>query len=78
MCDIAATDMMAWTAPSSGAARAASTGTLDTFSLLIDYRPVRRVDLYAGVSLSNVYAGLANGYQATQNIDPTVGVRIKF
>ena len=53
-------------------------GTFDAFSLLIDYRPVRRVDLYAGVSLSNVYAGLANGYQATQNIDPTVGVRIKF
>ena len=53
-------------------------GTLDTLSLLIDYRPVRRIDVYAGVALSNVYAGLANGFQQTQNIDPTVGVRVKF
>ncbi len=48
------------------------------FSLLVDYRPVKRIDLYTGVALSNVYAGLANGFQATQNIDPTVGLRIKF
>jgi hypothetical protein len=45
---------------------------------LIDYRPVKRVDVYAGVALSNVYAGLANRFRQTQNIDPTVGVRIKF
>jgi hypothetical protein len=44
----------------------------------VDYRPVKRVDLYAGVALSNVYGGLANGYLQTQNIDPTVGLRIKF
>jgi predicted porin len=56
----------------------ACAGTLDTFSLLVDYRPVKRIDVYAGVALSNVYAGLANGFQATQNIDPTVGVRVKF
>ena len=45
---------------------------------MIDYRPVKRIDLYAGVALSNVYGGLANGYLAAQNIDPTVGVRVKF
>jgi hypothetical protein len=45
---------------------------------LIDYRPVKRVDVYAGVALSNVYIGLANRFRQTQNIDPTVGVRIKF
>jgi hypothetical protein len=28
--------------------------------------------------LSDVYAGLANGFQQTQNIDPTVVVRIKL
>ena len=28
--------------------------------------------------VSNVYAGLANGYLATQNIAPTAGLRIKF
>jgi hypothetical protein len=45
---------------------------------LIDYRPVKWVDVYAGVALSNVYVGLANRFRQTQNIDPTVGVRIKF
>jgi hypothetical protein len=49
-----------------------------TSSLLIDYRPVKRVDLYAGVLVSNVHGGLANGYQVTQNIAPTAGLRIKF
>jgi predicted porin len=53
-------------------------GSYDTVSFLVDYRPVKRVDLYAGVALSNVYGGLANGCLQTQNIDPTVGLRIKF
>ena len=39
-------------------------GTEDAFSALIDWRPVKRVDLYAGVMVSNVYGGLANGFQA--------------
>ncbi len=50
----------------------------DSISFLIDYRPVKRVDLYAGVMISNVYGGLANGYQETQLIAPTAGLRIKF
>ena len=50
----------------------------DAFSALIDWRPVKRVDLYAGIMVSNVYGGLANGFQATQNIAPTAGLRIKF
>ena len=45
---------------------------------LIDWRPVKRVDVYAGVMISNVYAGLANGYYATQTVNPTAGIRIKF
>jgi hypothetical protein len=53
-------------------------GTQDAFSALIDYRPLRRVDLYAGLMVSNVYGGFANGFQATQNIAPTAGLRIKF
>jgi predicted porin len=53
-------------------------GTEDAISFLVDYRPVKRVDLYAGVMISNVYAGLANGFQATQNIAPTAGLRVKF
>jgi predicted porin len=53
-------------------------GAQDAFSALIDWRPVKRVDLYAGLMLSNVYGGFANGFQATQNIAPTAGLRIKF
>ena len=40
-------------------------GSQDAVSLLVDYRPVKRVDLYAGVMLSNVYGGLANGFTQT-------------
>jgi predicted porin len=53
-------------------------GSQDAISFLIDYRPVKRVDLYAGVMISNVYGGLANGFQAVQNIAPTAGLRVKF
>jgi predicted porin len=53
-------------------------GSQDAFSFMIDYRPVKRVDLYAGVMVSNIYGGLANGYPATQNIAPTAGLRVKF
>ena len=53
-------------------------GSTDFISFLIDWRPVKRVDVYAGVMISNVYAGLANGYYATQTVNPTAGVRIKF
>src|SRR5574337_193242 len=72
-------------------------GSQTAVSILVDYKPVRRVDLYAGVMVNNVYGGLANGFittspyfnpltrqvavasrAATQNYDPTVGVRIRF
>ena len=53
-------------------------GTTDFISFLADWRPVKRVDVYAGVMISNVYAGIANGYYATQTVNPTAGVRIKF
>lgn len=53
-------------------------GSEDFFSALIDYRPFKRVDLYAGLMVSNVYGGLASGFPATQDISPTAGVRIKF
>ena len=53
-------------------------GTQDAISFMVDYRPLKRVDLYAGVMISNVYAGLANGFQQVQNIAPTAGLRIKF
>jgi predicted porin len=56
----------------------ACAGTQYALSTMFDYRPVKRVDLYAGVMLSNVYGGLANGFLATENIAPTAGLRVKF
>lgn len=56
----------------------ACAGSQDAYSFLIDYRPVKRVDLYAGVMISNVYGGIANGYPVTQEIAPTAGLRVKF
>ena len=53
-------------------------GSQSALSALVTYRPVKRVDIYAGVMLSNVYGGLASGYQQVQTINPTGGLRIKF
>ena len=53
-------------------------GQTDFISVLLDYRPVKRVDLYAGMMISNVYGGLANGYQVSQTVNPTAGIRVKF
>ena len=53
-------------------------GSTDFISALIDWKPLKRMDVYAGVMVSNVYGGLANGYFATQTVNPTAGIRIKF
>ena len=56
----------------------ACAGSQDAISFMVDYRPVKRMDLYAGVMISNVYGGLANSFAVTQEIAPTAGLRIKF
>jgi hypothetical protein len=56
----------------------ACAGTLDAVSGLIDWRPVKRLDVYAGVMYSQVNGGLSAGYLHTNNIDPTVGLRLSF
>ncbi len=53
-------------------------GSQSAVSILIDYRPVKRVDVYAGAMLSNVYGGMASGFLRPQNYDPAVGVRVRF
>jgi len=40
-------------------------GSQDGLSFLLDWKPVKRVDVYAGVWVSNVYGGLANGFFST-------------
>ena len=43
-------------------------GSQDGLSFLLDWKPVKRVDIYAGVMLSNVYGGLANGFFSTSTV----------
>jgi predicted porin len=43
-------------------------GSQDGLSFLIDWKPVKRVDLYAGILISNVYGGLANGFFSTSTV----------
>jgi predicted porin len=61
-----------------GAANPACAGTIDALSALIDYRPIRRLDLYAGVMYSIVAGGIASGYIHSANIAPTIGARLTF
>jgi predicted porin len=49
-----------------------------SYSFLADYRPIPRMSLYAGLLVSNVYGGVASGFLHTENIAPTVGVRVRF
>jgi predicted porin len=53
-------------------------GNEDAVSGVIDWRPVKRVDVYAGVMYSKVSGGLATGYIATDNLAATAGVRLSF
>jgi outer membrane receptor protein involved in Fe transport len=49
-----------------------------SYSFMVDYRPVSRISLYAGVMQSNVSGGIASGFLHSQNLDPTVGIRFRF
>jgi predicted porin len=40
-------------------------GSQDGLSFLLVWKPVKRVEIYGGVLLSNVYGGLANGFFST-------------
>ena len=47
-------------------------------SLLVDWRPWKRVDLYAGVMRNSVFGGVSQGFNHTINWDPSAGVRVRF
>jgi predicted porin len=53
-------------------------GHTDAVSGLLDWRPVKRVDLYTGVMFSRVEGGMASGYIHDSNASFTSGVRISF
>jgi predicted porin len=47
-------------------------------SALIDWRPWKRVEFYAGVMRTSVFGGVANGFNHTVNWDPAAGIRVRF
>jgi predicted porin len=53
-------------------------GTFDAVSFAVDWQFAKKFDAYAGFMLSQVNAGLANGYLHRNTIDPTVGLRFRF
>ena len=61
-----------------GLSASSCAGTLNALSAMIDYRPAKRLDLYAGVMWSQVTGGLASGYLYHQNFGPTAGLRLQF
>jgi predicted porin len=61
-----------------GAASSKCAGTEDAISGVVDWRPWKRVDVYAGAMYSKVTGGLANGYFVNDNLAATGGVRLSF
>jgi hypothetical protein len=45
---------------------------------MLDWRPVKRVDLYAGVMYSKVTGGMASGFLQNNNVATTAGVKVSF
>lgn len=62
----------------SNTSAATCSGTLEAYSLAMDYRFTKRFDAYAGVMFSRVAGGLASGFLNTSTADPMVGFRFKF
>jgi predicted porin len=62
----------------STAAHSVCSGSLEAISFDLDYRFNKHLDVYLGAMYSGVQGGLASGYLATANINPTLGVRYKF
>ncbi len=59
-------------------AAATCSGDEDVFSVRLDYRLTKRLDVYGGAAWSKVSDGLASGFLNTSTWDPTVGVRFQF
>jgi predicted porin len=61
-----------------GSNTAACAGSEYALSAELDWRPVKRVDLYTGVMYSEVSGGIANGYIESNNTAFTTGLRLAF
>jgi hypothetical protein len=65
-------------APGLGANHGSCAGHTDAISGMLDWRPVKRVDIYGGVMYSEVTGGMENGFTHPNNTAYTGGVRINF
>jgi predicted porin len=65
-------------APCSGMEHAQCAGTFDAISGVVDWKFAPKWDVYAGAMFSQVNGGLAFGFLAHNNFDPTVGLRFSF
>jgi predicted porin len=65
-------------APCSGSEHPQCAGTFDAISAVVDWKFAPRWDLYAGFMFSQVNGGLANGFLQRNNVDPTVGLRLRY
>jgi predicted porin len=61
-----------------GSANSTCAGTLQAVSGMVDWRPYKRLDVYAGVMYSKASGGIASGYIHSDNIAPSAGVRLTF
>jgi hypothetical protein len=61
-----------------GAAASDCAGHENAVSALLDWRPVKRVDVYSGVMFSQVTGGMAYGYIKNSDTSFTSGVRVNF
>jgi predicted porin len=62
----------------STSAHSTCSGSLDAYSVAVDYHVTKHFDAYLGAMYSGVHDGAASGYFYSTNINPTVGVRYRF
>lgn len=61
-----------------GTASGKCAGSEDAISGVVDWRPYKRVDVYAGAMYSKVNGGLATGFFVNNNLAVSGGVRVGF
>ncbi len=61
-----------------GSNSSACAGNTQVVSGMVDWRPYKRLDVYAGVMYSQVAGGMANGFINSNNFAPTAGMRFTF
>jgi hypothetical protein len=72
------TDLSACTGSGVNTSSSKCAGTQNAVSVAIDYRLLKRLDVYGGLMYSQVNGGLASGYLHANNIAPTIGLRLQF